>query len=327
MDDDPDAGERLEAIGSGSFADPAICGVIQSITIPETVTAIEADAFSGCTNPNFRVYCPTEAIRQLVIDSGVASEKVLLTVGDRYVSLAAPVSGEAPQTTIETAQYTGSVSWVPAAAGAFAPNTEYGASISLSPKPGYALGGVRADFFRVLGATVTYPNRSNGGSFAVQFPATDSVDPVDPVEPPVDPVDPVDPVEPPIEPAPPANSVRPGGYRYGSRSSDSKPTPIPPGGMQVVGKPKSSPLTADEIDNLVADAIANRKARVIIDLKGASGFEARASALNRAANSKKPIVVRDGSAEAVFSPESWKDKETVVVSRKTENEKLTLSVK
>ena len=71
-----------------------------------------------------------------------------------------PAMAGIPATTItETEQFTGTVTWTPSipAGGTFAPETVYIASIRLTPKQGFTLTGVEADFFTVAGAdTVGY---------------------------------------------------------------------------------------------------------------------------------------------------------------------------
>lgn len=84
----------------------------------------------------------------------------------------APVRGVAPVTTItETAQYTGAVTWVPTVTGSFAASTEYTATITLTPKTGYTLTGVTADFFTVTGAT-SDNNDVDSGVITAVFHAT-----------------------------------------------------------------------------------------------------------------------------------------------------------
>ncbi|MCL2151438.1 MAG: CotH kinase family protein [Oscillospiraceae bacterium] len=84
----------------------------------------------------------------------------------------APVAGAAPITTIaETAQYTGTVTWLPAVSGTFAYNTAYTATITLTPKAGYTLNGVAANFFTVAGAA-SVSNAANSGVVTAVFPAT-----------------------------------------------------------------------------------------------------------------------------------------------------------
>jgi hypothetical protein len=84
-----------------------------------------------------------------------------------------PATGGTPVTVIaETAQYTGTVSWLPADSP-FLEDTIYTATITLTPKAGYTLTGVTADFFKVSGAT-TVSNAANSGVVTAAFPTTDS---------------------------------------------------------------------------------------------------------------------------------------------------------
>lgn len=83
----------------------------------------------------------------------------------------APVVGATPETTItETAQYTGTVTWAPVAA-TFAVGTVYTAWIILTPKAGYTLTGVAANFFTVAGVT-TDTNAADSGVVTAVFPET-----------------------------------------------------------------------------------------------------------------------------------------------------------
>ena len=66
-----------------------------------------------------------------------------------------PAAGEEPVTTVDTAQYAGTVSWAPAvASGAtFVNGTSYTATISLTAKTGYTFAGVAANSLSVVGAS------------------------------------------------------------------------------------------------------------------------------------------------------------------------------
>lgn len=82
-----------------------------------------------------------------------------------------PVVGERPVTTItEGKQFTGTVTWSPEAS-TFAASTVYTAAITLTPKVGYKLDGVAANFFTVAGAT-SVSNEANSGVVTAVFPAT-----------------------------------------------------------------------------------------------------------------------------------------------------------
>jgi len=85
----------------------------------------------------------------------------------------APATGATAVTAItETAQYTGTVTWSPALdGGKFAASTAYKATITLTPKAGYTLAGVAADYFTVAGATPV-TNAANSGVISATFPAT-----------------------------------------------------------------------------------------------------------------------------------------------------------
>jgi photosystem II stability/assembly factor-like uncharacterized protein len=86
----------------------------------------------------------------------------------------APVTGATPVTEItETAQYTGTVSWSPAHKP-FDAGRQYTATITLTPKSGYTLTGVAANFFTVAGAESTTYVADSDVVTAV-FPATAAV--------------------------------------------------------------------------------------------------------------------------------------------------------
>ncbi len=85
--------------------------------------------------------------------------------------IVAPVRGETAVTTaIDTAQYTGTISWSPVIYGNFAANTVYTANIVLTPKAGWTLTGLAANSFTVAGATASHA--ANSGAIAAAFPAT-----------------------------------------------------------------------------------------------------------------------------------------------------------
>ncbi|NPV91417.1 MAG: hypothetical protein HPY50_11670 [Firmicutes bacterium] len=104
-----------------------------------------------------------------------------LVIPPAVISLAAiggvtaPARDAAPMTEItETAQYTGAVTWSPAD-NPFAASTVYTATITLTPKTGYTLNGVAANFFTVAGATAT--NAADSGVITAVFPATEAAPP------------------------------------------------------------------------------------------------------------------------------------------------------
>ena len=82
-----------------------------------------------------------------------------------------PGVGEKPVTAItEGKQFTGTVTWSPEVS-TFAASTVYTATITLTPKVGYKLDGVAANFFTVAGAT-SVSNGANSGVVTAVFPAT-----------------------------------------------------------------------------------------------------------------------------------------------------------
>ena len=83
-----------------------------------------------------------------------------------------PATGKTPVTRImENEQYGGTVTWSPAVSGAFAVDTRYTATITLTTKAGYTLEEVEANFFKVPGAaTVSY--KAGSRVISAAFPAT-----------------------------------------------------------------------------------------------------------------------------------------------------------
>jgi hypothetical protein len=82
-----------------------------------------------------------------------------------------PATGGTPVAVIiETAQYTGTISWNPAD-NPFQSGTVYTATITLMAKAGYTLTGVVANFFTVAGAT-SVSNAADSGVVTAVFPAT-----------------------------------------------------------------------------------------------------------------------------------------------------------
>lgn len=89
----------------------------------------------------------------------------------------APVKNIIPSTTaIDTAQYTGTVSWKDASgadADKFLGGTVYTATVTLTPKKGYTFKGVTANQFTYSNATVTHPAGGDGDLvLSIQFPAS-----------------------------------------------------------------------------------------------------------------------------------------------------------
>ena len=116
---------------------------------------IEDIGASGGTTMSFKVVFPDKPISIAAID-GVTP----------------PVAGATPATTIvETAQYTGTIAWSPVDA-TFDYSTIYTATITLTPKTGFILTGVAANFFTVAGTSSPAINLANSGVITAVFPAT-----------------------------------------------------------------------------------------------------------------------------------------------------------
>lgn len=91
---------------------------------------------------------------------------------EKAIDLAAPVRYEAPQTSIETKEYTATVKWTPDSR-AFGSGTQYTALIDITPKYGYTLNGIAENSFTVDGA-ITVTNAKNSNLVTVVFPVTSS---------------------------------------------------------------------------------------------------------------------------------------------------------
>ena len=100
----------------------------------------------------------------------VEAERVTVTEA-AVGGVTAPVVGEKPVTAItEGKQFTGTVTWSPEVS-TFAASTVYTATVTLTPKVGYKLDGVAANFFTVAGAA-SVSNEANSGVVTAVFPAT-----------------------------------------------------------------------------------------------------------------------------------------------------------
>lgn len=101
----------------------------------------------------------------------VEVERVKVTA-PAVVGIPAPIAGEKPVYGINGDQFTGTVTWSPNLVdGKFGPQTVYTATITLTPKAGYKLDSVAANFFTVEGAT-SVSNAANSGVVTATFPQT-----------------------------------------------------------------------------------------------------------------------------------------------------------
>jgi len=111
-------------------------------------------------------------------DSGIITA-VFPTTAAHIIDIAAiqgvtvPANGGVPVKIItENAQYSGTVTWNNnPSLSVFTGSIMYSATITLTPKVGYTLQGVSANFFKVVGAT-SVSNSANSGVITAVFPAT-----------------------------------------------------------------------------------------------------------------------------------------------------------
>jgi hypothetical protein len=119
---------------------------------------------------------------------GVATSSAVGPVAPAVIDLSiiegipVPVKNAAPVYTVTaTNQYTGTVTWSPnMPSGSYRPNKIYTATITLTPKFGYTVTGVPANFFVVPGST-TQSNPANSGVITATYPKTRS-DPLESIE-------------------------------------------------------------------------------------------------------------------------------------------------
>ena len=122
--------------------------------------ALPAFPAAGWDHDDF-YYTPQNTEHGITVDLAIVS------------GVTAPVRGATPKTAItSTAQYTGSITWSPAAS-TFAATTVYTATVTLMPQEGYTLNGVSADFFNVAGAS-SVTNAANSGVITAVFPETEA---------------------------------------------------------------------------------------------------------------------------------------------------------
>ena len=105
-------------------------------------------------------------------DFTISPEKeVDTTINISQITLTAPVTGARPVTSIDTAQFTGTVTWSPNHS-TFQERTVYTATINITPKTNFTLDGVSANFFTVTGTSSPATNAANSGVVTAVFPET-----------------------------------------------------------------------------------------------------------------------------------------------------------
>jgi len=148
------------------------CSFIMYYTDKPPVPAFTSDNNSSWIGTNSLLY----KLRNTNISNGTLLGSFTVE-GNTIINIAAikgvamPAIGGTPVTTItENAQYSGTVTW-DGSPSIFAGSTVYTATIMLSPKPGYTLHGVPANFFTIAGAA-SVSNAVNSGIVTAVFPET-----------------------------------------------------------------------------------------------------------------------------------------------------------
>lgn len=146
--------------------------VAAALTIVNTTVATPNKNTNTAGYTLITISAVTAPSRELTVAIFGLEEAERVTVTEpAIVGVTAPVVGETPVTAItEGKQFTGTVTWSPEVS-TFAASTVYTATITLTPKVGYKLDGVVANFFTVAGAT-SVSNEANSGVVTAVFPAT-----------------------------------------------------------------------------------------------------------------------------------------------------------
>ena len=146
--------------------------VAAALTIVNTTVAAPDKSKNVAGFTEITISAVTAPSRELTVAIFGLEEAERVTVTEpAIVGVTAPVVGETPVTAItEGKQFTGTVTWSPEVS-TFAASTVYTATITLTPKVGYKLDGVAANFFTVAGAT-SVSNGANSGVVTAVFPAT-----------------------------------------------------------------------------------------------------------------------------------------------------------
>ncbi len=105
-----------------------------------------------------------------IIGGGSSGPSIRTISSPTITGVTIPAQGEAPVSSLSsTSEYTATIAWTGSPA-VFLASTSYTATITLTPKSGYTLTGIKANFFTVAGATAT--NSLDSGVVTAVFPAT-----------------------------------------------------------------------------------------------------------------------------------------------------------
>lgn len=116
-------------------------------------------------------YFSDEKCENKITQDDTVIEK-LITISPT-ITLTAPVKNAAPQTSIETEEYTASVEWSPEipTGGTFAKSTEYTATITITTKQNYTVDGIAENGY-ILDGSTTVENAANSNIVKAVFPKT-----------------------------------------------------------------------------------------------------------------------------------------------------------
>jgi hypothetical protein len=139
-----------------------------------TITPTAGHTLAGVVENYFKVAgaTTTNAANSGVVTAVFPATNAIITTA-AIAGVTRPVTGETPVAAIsDTTEYTATIAWSPLEV-AFAGNTAYTATITLTPKAGHTLTGVGENYFTVAGAVAT--NSLNTGIITAVFPKTDAV--------------------------------------------------------------------------------------------------------------------------------------------------------
>jgi hypothetical protein len=176
--------ETSEYLGTVTWVDsPSVFAPDTAYTATITITPKAPYQIIGTPANKFVV---NGATTTNLVNSGVVTAvfpKTAKTISLSSINdVTAPVNGATPNTSVAaTSQYTVALVWKEKSledpvtysdfTGAFKPSRTYKAFITLTPKTGYTLCGVPADFFSVPGA-LSYANTGDSGIITAEFPIT-----------------------------------------------------------------------------------------------------------------------------------------------------------
>lgn len=163
----------IEIGGTFVYSKAAIEPTDMTVKDGETVLAKDTDYTVSYEN---NINAGTAKVKITLIGNyaGAAEKEftILPKTVNPSIALAKPVAGSAPQTGIETEEYTATVSWSPTVVAGFGYSTSYTALITISPKANYTVNGIAANGYIVSGAK-SVMNAENAAEVTAVFAATE----------------------------------------------------------------------------------------------------------------------------------------------------------